>query len=378
MKNLNVYITSLLLVLLLFPSLNYGQVKSFTVDGLFKNWPKERQIVITFKNNNEVRQDSIIAKNGRFSYKGFTTSGSILRISYEPSEGSSIKDNCSFFVYQGKIQLRHQDSLKLALVNGPTVTMDYEKLKKEIDPLREQMVSLRIKARKVSMQSDSKAEIMKLDSVYKITTEKIIDALTTFIQENPKSLIALHAIEQLDGSSYSNPAIFRLFQGLESSIKQSITGSSVAEKYRVGMKTAMGVRLEEFSSLDTNRKKLSLSDVKAKGKITLIDFWASWCLPCREENPHMIKVYNEFHTKGFEIMAVSLDKDEKSWKRAIKQDQLPWHHVSALQYWDEPIVKQFGITGVPDSFLLDAEGRIIGRGLRGDKLYEAVKKALNE
>ncbi|SKB38741.1 Thiol-disulfide isomerase or thioredoxin [Sphingobacterium nematocida] len=360
------------------PVLVYAQEPNFTLTGKFKNWPNGRVLRISYMDENTVKVDSVVVKGGRFQYKNRITAPTEVTLSYDPPAGGGKKDNCKVFIKEGTVSLLHTDSLRLAKVSGPLVTMEYEVLKENIDPLREKLIALMLAVRDIRQKGGSQVDYQEMDKEYKHTNAEIISRLKKFILDHPRSFISLLTIQQLDGSKYANPEIFTLFQGLDKKLRESKEGLIIAEKYRIGMKIAPGKELENFSSLDTNRLPLSLAEVKAKGKVTLVDFWASWCGPCRAENPHLRKVYADFHDKGFNILAVSLDRNELAWKKAINQDQLPWYHISSLQYWDEPIVKQFGITGVPDSFLLDAEGRIIGRGLRGDKLYEAVKKALND
>jgi thiol-disulfide isomerase/thioredoxin len=133
----------------------------------------------------------------------------------------------------------------------------------------------------------------------------------------------------------------------------------------------------EITAKNPAGKELSLSSLK--GKVVLVDFWASWCAPCRKENPTVVKMYNKYHAKGFEIFSVSLDQDATAWKTAIQKDGLRWtNHVSDLMGWESPIVKQFGIQGIPYTVLINKEGKIVGVGLRGldleRKLIEQLAK----
>lgn len=133
----------------------------------------------------------------------------------------------------------------------------------------------------------------------------------------------------------------------------------------------------EITAKNPAGKELSLSSLK--GKVVLVDFWASWCAPCRKENPTVVKMYNKYHAKGFEIFSVSLDQDATAWKTAIQKDGLRWtNHVSDLMGWESPIVKQFGIQGIPYTILINKEGKIVGVGLRGldleRKLIEQLAK----
>ncbi|QBZ99071.1 Thiol-disulfide oxidoreductase ResA [Flavobacterium sangjuense] len=113
------------------------------------------------------------------------------------------------------------------------------------------------------------------------------------------------------------------------------------------------------------------------GKATLIDFWASWCGPCRQENPNVVALYNEFHNKGLNIISVSLDEDAADWKEAIAEDKLTWTHVSNLKEMKDPIALQYGVTQIPTTFLLDVSGKVVAVDLRGEALNAKVKKLLN-
>jgi thiol-disulfide isomerase/thioredoxin len=114
------------------------------------------------------------------------------------------------------------------------------------------------------------------------------------------------------------------------------------------------------------------------GKVTIVDFWASWCGPCRQENPNVVALYKELHTKGLNIIGVSLDKDAKAWKDAIAKDNLTWNQVSNLKFWDEPIAGQYKVESIPATFILDASGKVVAKNLRGEALREKVLELLSK
>lgn len=136
--------------------------------------------------------------------------------------------------------------------------------------------------------------------------------------------------------------------------------------------TAIGALAPELAFENPDGKILKLSDLR--GKYVLIDFWASWCGPCRKENPNVVRLYQQYHEKGFEVFSVSLDKDKNSWIKAIEKDNLLWpNHVSDLKYWSSQGAKIYGVSSIPSTFLIDKEGRIIGKNLRGSELANKLE-----
>ena len=141
-------------------------------------------------------------------------------------------------------------------------------------------------------------------------------------------------------------------------------------------KIDVGDKAENFSAPTPTGRELSLNE--ARGKVTIIDFWASWCKPCRMENPNVVKVYNKYHEKGLNIIGVSLDKKKEAWLKAIQDDNLQWSHVSNLQFWQEPIAQAYGVRSIPATFILDEDGNVIAKNLRGPALEEKIAELLGE
>lgn len=140
-------------------------------------------------------------------------------------------------------------------------------------------------------------------------------------------------------------------------------------------KTAIGEKAPEFSGPNPNGETIALKDVL--GKVTLVDFWAAWCKPCRAENPNIVAVYEKYHDKGFNVLGVSLDRTEAAWKKAIEDDGLEWHHISNLAYFEDAIAKMYNVNAIPAAFLLDENGVIIAKNLRGPALEEKVSEVLD-
>ncbi|MDR1792045.1 MAG: AhpC/TSA family protein [Bacteroidales bacterium] len=156
-------------------------------------------------------------------------------------------------------------------------------------------------------------------------------------------------------------------------------GNYIASRYsevQKSKKLAIGYPAPEISMADTSGKIVTLSSLK--GKVVLIDFWASWCGPCRRESPNMVRIYQKYHSKGFDILGVSLDRDRQSWLNAIKADGLTWTHISELNYWSTSAVQTYGFSGIPYTVLVDKQGNIIAKGLRGEELERKLAEVLGE
>jgi peroxiredoxin len=166
-----------------------------------------------------------------------------------------------------------------------------------------------------------------------------------------------------------------LFNKLSQQVRNSKAGKDFAEKIETAKASSQGGYLPDFSQPDTSGKIVRLSSFR--GKYVLVDFWASWCLPCRQESPSLVKAFHTYKDKGFTILGVSLDKNKESWLKAVKLDKLDWTQVSDLKYWNNDVAKKFDIRFVPQNILLDPSGRVIGRNLHGDELDKALAAIFN-
>jgi thiol-disulfide isomerase/thioredoxin len=196
------------------------------------------------------------------------------------------------------------------------------------------------------------------------------------IQNNPDKIATITAAELLDPDQD-----FASYEKLANSLQKNYPESGFAKSFinRVEqMKaTAVGALAPEINLPTPDGKNIPLSSLR--GKVVLIDFWASWCGPCRAENPNVVKLYQAKKDQGFDIYSVSLDKDKNAWIKAIEKDGLTWpSHVSDLGYWNSSVVKQYGFQGIPFTVLVDREGKIVAKGLRGQQLEEAVTEFLKK
>lgn len=193
-----------------------------------------------------------------------------------------------------------------------------------------------------------------------------------FIREYPSSFVSLFKIKEMMYSLMPEE-MGELYDGLATSVKSSIAGKETGKLIAIKKNADVGQMALEFSLADTLGKKISLASFK--GKYVLLDFWASWCGPCRAENPHVLKAYNTFKDKGFTVFAVSRDNNRKAWLKAIHEDKLPWTQVIDSD-GDKAVANLYGVTGIPASYLIDPTGKIVAVNLRGDGLISALQELI--
>lgn len=214
----------------------------------------------------------------------------------------------------------------------------------------------------------------EIENQYFAIEEKKNTFAQTLIENNPGQLVNMFFIERLDIDQYYSTYV-KADSVLNSKYDYNPAVSSLHQKVISSKATAVGSLAPDINLPTPSGDLLSLHSVK--GKIIIVDFWASWCRPCRAENPNMTKLYADFHDKGLEIFGVSLDKDSASWVKAIADDKLVWYHVSDLKYWSSVAAKAYGVGSIPSMFILDADKKIIAKNLRGEQLRNFVAGKLN-
>ncbi len=200
----------------------------------------------------------------------------------------------------------------------------------------------------------------------------------SFVDKNPTSLVAVMVLtDMVNLKSLAPKKVKKLFTTLDNSVKTSRLGKNLDRILASSVgKIDIGSEIDDFEAPNPEGQLVSLK--QSMGKVTIIDFWASWCKPCRVENPNVVRVYNKYHDKGLNIIGVSLDRNKEHWQKAITADHLDWNHVSNLKFWQEPIAKAFGVRSIPATFIIDENGNVIDKNLRGPALETRIAELLEE
>jgi thiol-disulfide isomerase/thioredoxin len=212
---------------------------------------------------------------------------------------------------------------------------------------------------------------------YNAEARLLNEYLLEIINKNPASLVAIVALQQLSPDLTTDGYISQ-YKQIDQALTQKYPGSAQVKIFHESvmniLNSGMGAAAPDFQFDTPDGKKLGPSSFK--GHVLLVDFWASWCAPCRAENPNMVKLYKKYHAKGLEILSVSLDNKKENWVDAIRKDNLDWNHVSDLGAWQSAAAKLYNVTSIPQTFLINKEGMIVAKGLRGEELDAKLSEVI--
>lgn len=349
---------------------------TYNLEGNAVGYPDGARVyVYQLDNNNQPKPiDTLIIQNGAFSAT-YPKTESVTMNYLKPDY---TKTTLYYFPENSDLKATiYKDSIGASSITGSPQNDNFSAFQKELATI----AALRIKRSQdfqAARQAKDTDKMRQLQNLNRLDAGKEKNTKIKFINENPNALYsALLISEMLQKKELNADQAIAAISGLSPKISKTPQVAKINKTITALAKSAIGGDAPKFSAPTPEGETLSLDD--ALGKYTIIDFWASWCRPCRMENPNVVAVYEKYHDKGLNIISVSLDRpgQKERWLKAIEDDNMDWYHVSNLQFWKDPIAKQYNVSSIPATFLLDENGKIIDKNLRGPALGNKIASLLD-
>lgn len=365
------------------PVMSFAQ-QAYTLKGQLGKVEPGAKAYLDRRVNGETFLDSAVLKNGRFEFKG-TLQSPYLAMLVVDHKGTGFAsqgmdgDRRLLYLDNTTFTITGKANISDAVITGSPVNKEHDRYKAFIAAYDSAMAG-------INKDFGAATDAQRRDTVFTnglntrfhaaIDEKKALQR--RFISENPNSFFSIVALKELSVMNNMNlKELTPMYDGLSAALKKSPAGKEFYQSMETEKALGIGAPAPDFTQNDIHDKPVKLSDFK--GKYVLLDFWASWCGPCRAENPHVVAAYKKFHDKNFMVLSVSLDQAGKkdAWLGAIEKDGLQdFVHVSDLKYWDNAVARQYGVRGVPTNYLIAPDGKIIAKNLRGEQLDQQLTKLI--
>ena len=369
----------LLFILVFLPLLASSQEngKPFKLKGKIKGIAYQPEwVYLQYRTNGDWKTDSVQAKGGKYQFSGKIeepVSGR-LRVKYAADQAGnkvtmrSGRDMTVVFLQPGKIRVASVDSFSNVKVKGSFAHTEYAKLTQQNKPFDTRLEPLYAKYSEFSKARDQAGMDKVEKEIDAVSDERKEKVYGEYVRNNPSSPLAAYALQQYAGWDINPDKVDPLYNTLSETNKNFPSAIALKENIEIARKTGIGRMAMDFMQNDTLGNPVMFSTFK--GRYVLVDFWASWCGPCRAENPNVVKVFHKYKDRNFHIIGVSLDRpgQKEKWMKAIHDDKLEWTQLSDLKFWDNEVAKQYGIKAIPQNLLVDPEGKIVAKNLRGEEL----------
>jgi len=322
--------------------------------------------------------DSAVITKGRFQLKGLVDNPQQAQLLLPPP-GASYKhlqqeDVATVYLEKGTITLTGDGKPMQAVATGTPLNRENAALTAQTAPLQAKLTALSQTQRHQAAADTALARRTNVQVAR--LTQQLNAVYVTYLQTHPVDPFSLYALAAYQGEQPDPATYATLFQALAPSVRSSSHGQEVQQQIARLQRTALGALAPDFSLPDPNGKLVKLSDLR--GQYVLVDFWASWCRPCRAENPNVANAYAAYRDQHFTVISISLDSQSArtAWLKAIRDDSLTWPQVSDLRGFHTEVAQQYAVSAIPQNFLLDPQGRIVAKNLRGDALPQKLAQVL--
>jgi len=351
--------------------------KGYSISGDAKNVEDGKMVYLSEldSNNQPVKKDSTVIKDGKFSMDLPEVSQSNLSIlDIEGINGKVIfiseNDPIDFKIYK--------DSIQATEVTGGDENKVFFTYLSHLKDLNKKVMKLRMKGREIMTTSRDTAKLAELGQEEGALKDNDMTYKKKLVKENPDKFVSVLVLTDMANVGAPVSEVKELYETLTPEVQNTSIGKNLKDNIDKRNAVEVGSKAPNFTAPNPEGKEISLNE--SLGKVTLIDFWAAWCKPCRAENPNVVRIYEKYHDKGFNIIGVSLDRENQKdqWTQAIADDNLTWNQVSNLKFWQDPIAQQYGVRAIPAQFILDENGVIVAKNLRGDELEAKIKQMLEK
>ena len=359
--------------------------QSFTLKGKIGDWNDPATIYLSYWSEGNENLDTLQLQKGSFSFTGNISEPAPARLILDyTGEGMGQAAQAGHILYlyleNGTVKLNSPDSLQNSQFIDSPINEEHqaylEYVGGQIQDLAARMNQKVMQATPEQMKDTT--FMAQLNREYTQLLAERSQKQQQYVREHPDSYFSIEALSESVSSDFDVEVIEPLFLSINEKYRESFTGKAFAQRIEAAKTIGIGKKAPDFTQNDPEGNPVSLSDFQ--GKYVLLDFWASWCGPCRQENPNLVKAYAAYNDKGFEILGVSLDnKDGKeAWVNAIEKDGLTWTQVSDLNSWNNEVARMYGVRAVPQSYLIDPEGVIVAQNLRGEALEEKLAEIFGQ
>jgi len=342
--------------------------KKYELSGKIEG-QSEGKIYLSIEQDRDlVKIDSVDIVDGTFKFVGHVDVADMYYLQVTD------KNVLPFFLENSPISVEANiEKLREAKVTGSLAQGIYEDFNVSMKAFKEKQGPIIATYKKAMSEKDELASEAAIKEYEAVDAEKM-ESVKTFVKTNGNSVVAAFVAYRYLSSQLEVDKMEELYNTFADNVKTSSSALAIKAKVDILKQVAIGQAAPDFTLNTPEGTPLSLSSLK--GKVVVIDFWASWCGPCRRENPHMVELYKELSPKGVEFLGVSLDKDEAKWLKAIEDDGLIWKHVSDLKFWNSAAAKLYGVNSIPCTYLIDQNGTIVAKKVFGDELKVEIEKLL--
>jgi peroxiredoxin len=342
---------------------------------------KAHKAYLSYRRGTAYVVDSAVITKGQFQFKGLIADPQQAQLKLPPP-GSSYtymmeQDVATIYLEKGTITVTGMGQPMQAVATGTPLNRENAALTAQTAPLQAQLTALHeVRRHRPATERADTALAHRTDAQQTQLTKQLDAVYVAYLRAHPANLFSLYVLATYAGPQPDAATYAALFQDLAPSVRTSFQGQLMQQQIERLQRTAIGTLAPDFSLPDPSGKLVKLSDLR--GQYVLVDFWASWCKPCRAENPTVAKAYTTYQHRKFTVVSISLDSQSAraAWLKAIQDDGLTWPQVSDLRGFNTEVAQQYAISTIPQNFLLDPQGRIVAKNLRGEALPQKLAQVL--